>query len=238
MRATDAGAHPTRLTLRTGAAGLMAATMLLTFGCGTDDQAHSRIAVAGVDVNAIETAPSAGDPDGVVLFLHGASYTSDVWVRTGAIERVNAAGFAAVAVDLPGYGDTDGPIPDDKKGQFLTDLVDAVRIDDKPVTIVSPSMSGEFTFAMLNAENAPDAIMFVAPVRGNTYQRIDEVADTRVLAVVGENDAAFAGDQNERLAEQFDDGQTLTIKNAGHAAYEDQPSVFNDALEEFIQANG
>ena len=91
---------------------------------------------------------------------------------------------------------------------------------------------------MMNAENAPDAIVFVAPVRGNTYQRIDEVADTRVLAVVGENDAAFAGDQNERLAEQFDDGQTLTIKNAGHAAYEDQPSVFNDALEEFIQANG
>src|SRR6187200_181094 len=35
-----------------------------------------------------------------VVFLHGATFTAEVWDRTGLLDRVAHAGYRAVAVDL------------------------------------------------------------------------------------------------------------------------------------------
>lgn len=38
----------------------------------------------------------------VVLFLHGARFTSDNWVSLGTLKLVRKAGYRTMAIDLPG----------------------------------------------------------------------------------------------------------------------------------------
>jgi pimeloyl-ACP methyl ester carboxylesterase len=44
--------------------------------------------------------PSADAP--IVLFLHGAKYTSENWVNLGTLSLLNSKGYRTIAVDLPG----------------------------------------------------------------------------------------------------------------------------------------
>ncbi|GIY99381.1 hypothetical protein CEXT_477081 [Caerostris extrusa] len=81
-----------------------------------------------------------------VLLLHGQSYTSETWDKLRTIQHIAAFGYYAVAVDLPGYGDS----PDIKKLNrtgFLTSIIDSLNMEN--VVIISPSMSGSFSMEFL-----------------------------------------------------------------------------------------
>lgn len=214
-------------------------------GCSSPPQGEASVEIDGLSIRTIDRDPGPAAQGqaasfGTVVFLHGAAYDATVWDRTGALDALAAAGFRAVAIDLPGKGESEGPLTTDSaKAAFLGAVLDNYRPDTGPLILVSPSMSGEYTFAYLESPefapegDAPDGIVFVAPVRANTYDRSEGTSAISVLAVVGANDAGFAGDPNDRLAAQFDDGKAITIDGAGHAAYEDQPEEFNDTLVAF-----
>ena len=42
----------------------------------------------------------------IVLFLHGAKYTSENWVNLGTLKLLNEKGYRTAAVDIPGFGKT------------------------------------------------------------------------------------------------------------------------------------
>ena len=63
-----------------------------------------------------------------VVFLHGKSYTSRIWDDRKILDRVAQAGWRAVSVDLPGYGDTPELSDDDtgstiSNGTWLRELI-------------------------------------------------------------------------------------------------------------------
>jgi pimeloyl-ACP methyl ester carboxylesterase len=50
---------------------------------------------------------TAGKPNHYpVLFLHGASFSARTWQEIGILEGVAQAGYRVIAVDLPGYGNS------------------------------------------------------------------------------------------------------------------------------------
>lgn len=57
------------------------------------------------------------------LVLHGAAFTSDTWVDNGIMAAVAVGSTSAVAVDLPGFGET--PRSEIDEGDFLVALVGA-----------------------------------------------------------------------------------------------------------------
>jgi haloalkane dehalogenase len=65
-----------------------------------------------------------GDPAGTLLCLHG--YPESSWMWNDVLEAAAAAGWHAVAPDLPGYGDSpyDGPSTWDRQLAALTRFVD------------------------------------------------------------------------------------------------------------------
>jgi abhydrolase domain-containing protein 14 len=95
--------------------------------------------IDGQAIHGRDAGPRTGTP---VLLLHGAAFDSGTWEKLGTLSVLAGAGFRAVAVDLPGFGGSKGArvAPD----HFLEKLMPALGLDR--VVIVSPSMSGLFSF--------------------------------------------------------------------------------------------
>merc|ERR1712218_325083 len=79
-------------------------------------------------------------------------------------------GHKVIAVDLPGYGQSDKFTADDR-GKFLEELIQTLAPNTKPI-LVSPSMSGSFSLPLL--ERNPNLIcgyIPVAPVGTGKYPK-------------------------------------------------------------------
>jgi len=76
-----------------------------------------------------------------VLFLHGAAFTSKNWHDIGTLSALGSKGYPAVAVDLPGLGESQNIKAPDSI-QFLSKLIKELDLE-RPV-VVAPSMSGSY----------------------------------------------------------------------------------------------
>jgi pimeloyl-ACP methyl ester carboxylesterase len=176
---------------------------------------------------------AAGEKGGApVLLLHGAAFDSGTWEQLGTLAVLAGAGFRAVAVDLPGFGGSKRARSDPR--HLLEKLLPALHLD-RPV-IVSPSMSGRFTFPYLLAH--PERVagfVPVAPVGAVEYAARLRACPVPALVVWGERDSVFPTSQARPLADAFVDARVLVLPGARHPAYLDQPELFHRELVGFVQ---
>jgi abhydrolase domain-containing protein 14 len=219
-------------------AGLALSSAALT-GCGAGEgptPAGSRtLRVARMDVHAVVRGPDAADAPLTVLFLHGASYTSRIWAERGILDDVVAAGYRAVAVDLPGYGHSPGTgqPPDD----VLAALVASVAPPGR-VVVVSPSMSGRYSLAFLSQRPDPELAGFVAvaPVGIAGFTRPPDAPAIPALLVWGEDDDVIPREQADQLRSALPGSRLEVIPNGSHAPYDDEPAAFTRVLLDFLRS--
>jgi pimeloyl-ACP methyl ester carboxylesterase len=174
---------------------------------------------------------TAGPEDGPsVLLLHGAKYHSGTWEKLGTLQRLAGAGYRVVALDLPGYGRSRRVRA--RPDAFLVGVLPKLDIG-RPI-VVSPSMSGRFSFPLLIEH--PDWVagfVPVAPVGALDYAKRNRNSSIPTLVIWGEKDRLFPPLQAQVLADSFKDSKVLILPGAGHPAYLDQPEAFHQALLEF-----
>ncbi len=167
--------------------------------------------------------------DLVVVLLHGASFNSSVWSQTGTLSALCHAGVPTLAIDLPGYGST----PDfDHEPTDVLNMV--VAHTNRPVVVVSPSMSGRYSFAWLESDQS-SVVGFVpvAPVGVERFNPPDDI-DVETLVVWGSDDDVIPVAQSDRLMTLLPDAERSIIKDGGHAVYRTNPDVFNQLLVSFV----
>ncbi len=202
--------------------------------------ADRRVQVGGGEITVVDIQP----PDGAaaeratVLFLHGAAYSSQTWVANDILFVSADAGHRAIAVDLPGFGASDSVDLDE--AEFLAALFGALDLDPASTVVVSPSMSGIFSLPALRDPFFADLAGYVpvAPSGAPSFADGGPPVDVPALLVWGDGDGGDPQASAERLAEGFTTSDVLIIADAGHAAYQDQPVVFADALLAFIESLG
>jgi pimeloyl-ACP methyl ester carboxylesterase len=188
------------------------------------------VAVAGSTLRYLE----AGSPGPTtVLLLHGARFTSETWRELGTIDALTRAGHHVIALDLPGYGNSEasGVSRDEYLHRMLGELWPSRRF-----VIVSPSMSGGFSLPFVTQH--PDRVagyVPVAPVGIDDYRAALEEVEVEIPALVvwGEDDQVIPVSQASVLAEALG-GETLILAGAGHPAYLDRPDEFHRALLDFV----
>ena len=141
------------------------------------------VAVTGATLRYLEAGPPART---TVLLLHGGRFTSETWRELGTITALADAGHHVIAVDLPGYGNSESAgVPRDAYlHQALGQLWPGNRF-----VIVSPSMSGGFSLPFVARH--PDRVagyVPVAPVGIEDHRAALERVDVPTLVVWGEND--------------------------------------------------
>ncbi len=176
----------------------------------------------------------AGGPEGAqaVLLLHGASFSSATWQELGTLDVLAGRGLRVVALDLPGFGQSE-PV-ELPAARFLEEALPVLGVR-RPV-IVAPSMSGSFVFPFLVAH--PESVAgFVGIAPAGVPEWAPKLAGCAVPALVvwGTADRVFPVEQAATLCGAFRVATPLYLEGAKHPAYLDAPEAWHEALVEFVE---
>ncbi len=177
---------------------------------------------------------AGGSSQPAVLLLHGASFSAQTWQDLGTLSLLAGHGYRAVAVDLPGFGQSEPGNPDQLEA-FLAELMEQLAID-RPV-LVSPSMSGGYSMPLVARQPEKlGGVVAVAPVGIARYE--PELAGNQLptLAVWGGDDRIVPLDQAERLVRAMPKARLVVLENAGHACYLQATAEFHRHLTHFVAA--
>ncbi|XP_067855130.1 protein ABHD14A isoform X2 [Heptranchias perlo] len=188
-----------------------------------------------------ETLPPAKDGESIpprleVLLLHGQAFSSKTWEDLGTLHLLAQQGYRAVAVDLPGFGNTphvEIGKADKDRADFLLAFLNGVGLQT-PV-LVSPSMSGRFSISFLMFHNQRvKGFIPIAPVGTNDYSAEQyRKIQTPTLIVFGELDTNL-GVQSLKNFRHLPHRTVFKIPAAHHACYLDEPHKFHNALLDFL----
>jgi abhydrolase domain-containing protein 14 len=176
---------------------------------------------------------TAGPEEGrAVLLLHGAKFSAETWKTLGTLDVLAAAGLRAVALDLPGFGQSAAWQID--KASFLAGLIPALGLT-RPV-VVSPSMSGQVSLPLvLEHPELLSGFVPVAPAGAQAYGRKLKDNPVPALVIWGERDRVFPVSQAKPLAAGFRSAEVVILAGARHPAYLDQPERFHQLLIDFVR---
>jgi pimeloyl-ACP methyl ester carboxylesterase len=176
----------------------------------------------------------SGRPDSPsVLLLHGARFSAETWRELGTLELLAREGFHAVAVDLPGFGES--PASELPREEVLPALLGALGLR-RPV-VVAPSMSGELALAL--AASQPQllaGLVAVAPAGIEHFAGGTGARALPALLVWGSDDKIVPVSAADALAAALPGSRKLVIEGAGHACYLDDPQTFHAEVIDFARA--
>ena len=176
----------------------------------------------------------AGDPSGLdVLLLHGARFSSETWRSLETLDLLAKAGFHVIALDLPGYGRSEVSPLDPEV--FLAEAMTALGLES--AVIVSPSMSGQYSFPLLirSPEKAAGFVP-IAPAGSDKYLRLLKKVKVPTLIIWGEKDEIIPMEKSDALAAVLEDAKRVILKGAGHPCYVDSPEEFHRELLAFLKS--
>ncbi len=188
------------------------------------------LSLAGSRLHFLAAGPDTGPP---VLLLHGARYTVETWRELGTLELLAQRGYRVLAMDLPGFGSS--PTSETPPEELLQGLLPLLF--DRPAVVVSPSMSGRFSFPLV-AQRPSWLAGFVAIAPGAITANLESLQGSTVPTLIlwGDRDEIIPPKEAKRLAKAMPASRSVVLEDAGHACYLDQPIAFHRQLLQFLAA--
>lgn len=207
------------------------------------DIKHVSLATGTVKIEGINvfyrkaSPPSSVKPSGqAILLLHGKNFKSETWQNVGTMHLMAGIGHVVIAVDLPGYGETVESYHGDRS-KFILSIIRSELLSGIHPVLISPSMSGEYSVKFVGEHSdLLSGYVPVAPVATSSVsQAILKDVKVPTLIVYGENDSTPMAKEAPNDLRIMPNSQEVCLKNAGHAAYLDQPDVFHKMLYNFME---
>ena len=175
-----------------------------------------------------------------VVFLHGYSFTSESWQRTGATELLREKKIPFLSLDMP-YGAKSRCQPRtrdvDANVSVVKEAVHSVFVSVSPV-LVGASLGGHI--ALQYAVRFPvKGLLLLAPVRtmGETLVQAYNGFKFPVRVIIGSEDRIASVEELRDLTGKLPNAKLIVYENEGHAAYLGRPDRFKrDLLELYALA--
>jgi len=186
------------------------------------------VTVKGAKIHYIEEGN--GKP---FLLFHGARFNAHTWVETGTVNAIASAGFKAISVDFPGFGESENG-DFESLSSFIKDFMNTMGIDK--AYLLGASMGGEAVlgFAVEN-ESMVDGLVLVGAVGVSSYRDKLKVLDGKpILLIWGEKDSVSPRSNAELILKNVKTAK-LVIVGKQHACYLDDNERFNKEIIQFLK---
>ncbi len=186
------------------------------------------LTLQGSKLHLLAAGPEQGT---TVLLLHGMRFSAQTWQELGTLELLAEQGYRALALDLPGFGQSESTqIP---ASDLLASLIPL--ISDQPVVVVSPSMSGQYSFPLIIRRPSRVAgFVPIAPAAIEEHLSALAGVQVKTLIVWGENDEIVSPKKARTLGAALAQSRQVILAGAGHACYLDRPIDFHRELLRFL----
>ena len=175
-----------------------------------------------------------------IVFLHGLSYTADIWQRIGVLDYLMKKRVPFLALDMP-YGlksqcqpKTRSP---EKNIAYVNEAVKTVFGDAVPV-LVGASIGGNM--ALRYAAKFPvKGLLLVGPARVLEPDLVQVYGKFKFSTTIiwGSQDNIIASEDMRALADKLPNAKLVVYEGANHSAYKDEPDRFKqDLLELYANA--
>lgn len=171
-----------------------------------------------------------------IVFLHGLSYTMDIWQRIGVTELLIEKHVPFLALDMP-YGLKSKCLPKTRNPlvnvEFAAEAVKSLFGSEVPV-LVGASIGGHV--ALRYAMRFPvKGLLLIAPGRAleEDLLQVYDKFNFPVKIIWGSQDNVISGEEMRTLANKLPNAKLLVYNGASHSAYKDQPEIFKQNLLEF-----
>ena len=177
---------------------------------------------------------------GTILFLHGLSYTNDVWQRISVTELLKEKHVPFLALDMP-YGlktECQPKTRDAEKNLAVARAAIESTFPSQTPVVVGASIGGNM--AIRYAARFPvKALLLVAPARAQEPDLVPLFDKLKFSTTIiwGSQDNIIANEDMRALASKLPDAKLVVYDGAGHSAYKDEPEKFKrDLLELYANA--
>jgi pimeloyl-ACP methyl ester carboxylesterase len=178
---------------------------------------------------------AAGMP---IAFLHGYSFTSQIWKQIGIPQLLRAEKIPFLAIDMP-YGLKSVCNPKTRNPEVSVNVLKkAVHLLFKPTTpmLVGASLGGHIALRYA-VDNPVQGMLLAAPVRSfdedlvKSYQKLA----VPIYLIYGTKDNIVSLDEMKHLTDQLPNATLLLYTDAKHPAYLDEADMFKTHILELYK---
>jgi pimeloyl-ACP methyl ester carboxylesterase len=176
-----------------------------------------------------------------VVFLHGLSYTSDIWQHIGLTELLIEKHVPFLALDMP-YGLKSSCQPRTRNPetnvQVVAEAVQNVFGSAVPV-LVGASLGGYIALGYA-AKYPVKGLLLISPAHSLAEDLVESYSKFRfpVRIIWGSQDNVIPGEEMKALADKVPNSKLLVYEGASHSAYLSQPERFKQDVLEFYDSAG
>ena len=174
----------------------------------------------------------AGEPEGKdVVLLHGMKFNAATWHELGTLEKLSAAGYHSLALDMPGFGGS--AVCEKSQDSVLSEFIIQGELD-RPI-LIGPSMGGRIALEFaLNHPGILGGLILVGAVGvEDNKDRLSQL-DLPLFIIWGGDDRISPLMNSDTLLEKVKGAKRLIIEGAPHPCYLEQPDIWHSAVLEFI----
>jgi len=171
-----------------------------------------------------------------IIFLHGLSYTKDIWEQIGVTELLIEKKIPFLALDMP-YGLRSKCQPKTRNPEVnLAVAAEAAKnvFGSTVPVLVGASIGGHI--ALQYATKFPvKGLFLIAPGRALQEDLVQFYGkfDFPVRIIWGSQDNIISGEEMRTLADKLPKAKLSVYNGAAHSAYKDKPEQFKHDLLEF-----
>ena len=182
----------------------------------------------GHPIHTLQGGPDAGP---LVLLLHGKMFQAATWQETGTLAKLADTGYRAVAMDMPGFGNS--PAADIEPTEVLKTAINQASQDR--AILLGPSMGGRIAleFTLANQDLVSGLILVGAVGVKENKERLKEIS-LPCLAVWGEEDTVSPLANGNLLQQGIKDAELAVIPGAPHPCYLDHSDEWHRILLRFL----
>jgi len=185
-----------------------------------------------VPIHYEDVSPVSGAGQLSVIFLHSGVFSSKVWLDTQTLYHLANWGCRAVAIDLPGKGQSPVALEECHWDDFLCDVISSLNLD--PVVLVSPSSGGKYAIPYLFKKDGPAAgFVPIAPHKTAEFKDKYPANQMPTLIVYGADDPKGPETMKDLIG--LPNHQVACIEGAGHPCYKDKTEDFHKVLYSWIK---